>query len=136
MAIFVATDYYVSINAVDLSDWVTSVELPLKAAALDKTTMGQTTKVNIGGLKEWTLTVTGKQDYAAGGPDATLNGIVGSTVTIIAKPTSSADGATNPAYTGSAVLTDYNPIAGTIGEVPQFTATFSCGGALTRDVTP
>ena len=77
MAIFAATDYYVMINSVDLSDWVRTVEMPHKAAALDKTTMGLTTKANLAGLKEWSLTVTGLQDYASGGPDATLNSLVG-----------------------------------------------------------
>ena len=137
MAIFAATDYYVSINAVDLSDWVKTVEMPHKAAALDKTTFGATTKVALAGLKEWSLTITGYQDYGSGGPDATLNALVGgAAVTVIVRSTSSADSATNPAYTGSAICTDYNPMAGTIGEIPTFTATFACAGALSRDVTP
>jgi hypothetical protein len=137
MAIFAATDYSVTINAVNLSAWCKTVEMPLKAAALDKTTFGATTKVALAGLKEWSLTITGYQDYGSGGPDATLNALVGgAAVTVIVKSTSGADGATNPAYTGSAICTDYNPMAGTIGEIPMFSATFACAGALSRDVTP
>jgi hypothetical protein len=137
MAVFVATDYYVMINSVDLSDWIRTIDMPLKAAALDSTTMGSTTKTNLSGLKEWSLTITGLQDYAASAPDVTLNGLVGAAaVTVIVRSTSSADGATNPSYTGSAICTDYNPMAGTIGEIPTFSATFQCAGVLTRDVNP
>ena len=137
MAIFAATDYFISVNGVNLSPWCRSVDLPHKAAALDATAFTAGTKVNLAGLKEWSLAIGGNQDYAAGGPDATLNALVGgAAVTIIVRSTSGADSATNPSYTGSAICTDYNPMAGSIGEIPQFAATFACAGALTRDVTP
>lgn len=138
MAIYAATDYYISVNGVILSAWCKTVELPHKAAALDSTTFGTNgTKTNVSGLKEWSLTIAGNQDYASGGPDATLNALVGgAAVTIIVRSTSSADSATNPSYTGSAICTDYNPMAGSIGEIAQFSATFACASALSRDVTP
>ena len=137
MAIFAATDYYISINGVDLSAWCKTVDMPLKASALDATAFGATTRVNKSGLKEWSLTITGNQDYGASAPDVTLNGLVGgAAVTVIVRSTTSADSATNPSYTGSAICTDYNPMAGTVGELAQFSATFACAGALTRDTTP
>src|SRR5574343_1159258 len=138
MAIYAATNYYISINGVDLSGWCKTVELTHKAGVLDSTTFGTNgTKTNVAGLKEWSLTIAGNQDYASGGPDATLNALVGgAAVTVIVRSTTSADSATNPSYTGSAICTDYNPMAGSIGELAQFSATFQSAGALSRDVTP
>jgi len=124
MAIFAATDYFISVNGVNLSPWCRSVDLPHKAAALDATAFTAGTKVNLAGLKEWSLAIGGNQDYAAGGPDATLNALVGgAAVTIIVRSTSGADSATNPSYTGSAICTpNIALISMLLGSRPAFVA--------------
>ncbi|MDV2503081.1 MAG: radical SAM protein [bacterium] len=132
MAIFAAVDVRVEINAVDLSDHVVSAEIPQVPELLDKTVMGDTTRRRIKGLDDWTLNVEFLQDFAAAKVDATLNGILGTAVTVKIRPTSAAISATNPEYSGSGFLANYDPISGTIGEVAKTTVAFQCDGPLTR----
>ena len=72
------------------------------------------------------------------GPNATLWAVHDgdAAVTVICKPTSGADSATNPAYTGSAVLESFTPMTGSVGDLASASASFQAAGALTRDVTP
>lgn len=137
MAAFLLSDYDITINSVDLSDHVKSAVLNYNAEMLDDTVMGDTTRSRLAGLLDWSVEIEFLQDYAASKVDATLFPLVGAAAfTIICKPTSAADGATNPAYTGSAVLESYAPISGTIGDLATVSATFQSAGTLTRDVTP
>jgi hypothetical protein len=134
----VATDYTISINGQDLSTSLKQIEFSESTAALEDTGMGVTTKSNAVGLDEWTMTCTFLQGYGALGVDATIAAVRAgrAAVALIAKPTSGAISATNPAYTGNGICTAYNPIAATVGEVVLAQVTFACDGSLTRDTTP
>ena len=118
MAKMVLTDAYVLINSVNLSAWVKQVTLDLPADAVDVTTMGATQKVNLPGLKDFSCQITFLQDFAAGGPHATLAPLAAATGTgalfpIEIRPTSAARSVTNPAYTNAAVfIDDYAPVSG------------------------
>lgn len=124
---------HVTINSVDLSDHVKSVTLNYEAAALDETAMGDTTRTNLAGLLNWTLTVNFIQDYAASEVDATLFSLVGAAAFAIAvRPVNTTVSATNPEYQGNAILTSYPPMGGGVGDLEMAQATFASAGALTR----
>lgn len=132
MATFVMNDAFISINSVDLSDHVKRVTLNYESETADDTHMSDNTRIMQGGLKNWGLEVEFSQDFASGEVDATLFSLVGTTTTIIVRPTSDAVSATNPNFTGTALLTDYPPLAGSIGEHAQTTASFVAAGDLSR----
>jgi len=135
MATLVYTDAFVSINSVDLSDHVRSVQLNYEAEILDDTAMSTSgTRSNRPGLKNWTLTVEFYQDFAAANVDATLFALIGAVAfPVIVRPVkATVVGATNPNYTGNAVLESYPPITGEIGVMGMASATFRCSGALVR----
>lgn len=132
MATVVLTDVRVEINAVDLSDWVRSITVDYNAEGLDDTNMGDTTKINIGGLKAWGGTVLFTGDEAAGGPAATLFSLIGSTATFKGRITSGAISVTNPEYNGTALFTGFPPITGAVGQVMTNQLAFTSAGALTR----
>lgn len=137
MAKLVYTDALVTINSVDLSDHVRQVTLTYEAEMLDDTAMGTSgTRSMIPGLKNWTLTVEFYQDFASGSVDATLFPLVGAAAfPIILRPVkASSVSATNPNYTGNAVLESYPPLAGEVGAIAMAQAQFRAGGgsALTR----
>lgn len=132
MSSIVLTDAFVSIGGVDLSDWVMSVTLPRGVESLDETTMGATTRINKGGLKTWNIEVELKQDFAAGGPDATLDPLVGTTATIIVRPTSAAVSATNPNYTGTGLITNYQPFGNSVGDLATCSVSIESAGTMTR----
>lgn len=126
-------DAFVSVDAVDLSAWVKQVRLDYNAAALDDTVMGDTTKSNKGGLKEWSGQIDFLDDYAASAPDVSLFSKIGTVVTVIIRPVEgTAVGATNPNYTGSALLTSFMPVSGSVGELATTTLSFTSAGDLSR----
>lgn len=132
MATFVLTDASVTINSVDLSDHVRSVTMSYEAESVDDTNMADTTRINTGGLLNYGVEVEFSQDFAASEVDATLFSLVGSTTTVVIKPTSSAVSSTNPSFSGTMLLTSYTPVTGTVGDLATATASFVPAGALTR----
>lgn len=132
MASFAFTDASVVINAVDLSDHVRSVTLNVEAEDLEDTAMGDTFRSRIGGLKDWSIDLEFNQDFAASEIDATIFPILGTVVTVTVKPTSAAVGATNPSFSGSVLISEYNPLDGSVGDLATTSVSWPGAGTLTR----
>jgi hypothetical protein len=133
MAIFVATDFSVSINgSTALASYLTQVELKASANDITTTSFGSTWVTRVAGLKEGSLTLQFNQDYAASAVDATLWPLLGSNATVVIKPTSTAVSATNPAYTAIALVTDLTPVSGNIGDLSTFSVTWPTTGTVSR----
>ena len=133
MAIFVATDFSVSINgSTALASQLTQVELRASATDVTTTAFGSSWVTRVAGLREGSLTLTFNQDYAASTVDATLWPLLGSQATVVIKPTSSAVGTSNPAYTAVCVVTDLTPVSGTVGDLATFSVTWPTTGTVSR----
>lgn len=131
MATFVLTDATITVNAVDLSDHLVSVTVDLGRETQDDTAMGHTARSNSAGLKTPSMTATFLQDFAASEVDATLEGLedAGTEHDVVVKATSSAVGATNPTYTLTGIITDYNPINGSVGDQQTCDVTWANRGS-------
>lgn len=138
MATLMYSDASFTVNAVDLSNHVRSLTLNYEAEMLDDTVMGTSgTRSNRPGLKNWNIECTFLQDFAAGSVDATLFPLIGATAfPIILRHLSTVVSASNPQYTGNAILESYPPISGDVGAMAEVTANFRAGGgsALARAV--
>jgi hypothetical protein len=133
MAIFVATDFSVTINgSTALASYLTQVELKTTANDITTTAFGSTWVTRVAGLKEGSLTLQFNQDYAASAVDAVLWPLLGTNATVVIKPTSTAVSATNPAYTAICLVTDYTPISGNIGDLSTFSITLPTTGTVSR----
>lgn len=132
MATITLTDAVLTINAVNLSAWCKSAELELEAEAIDETAMGDTTRTHIGGLKSWSLSADLMQDYASSAVDQTLWSLLGTVVTVKLKATSASNSATNPEYSGSALIQAYKPVGGSVGELHMTRLVAVSAGALSR----
>lgn len=133
MAIFVATDFSVSINgSTALASYLTQVELKTSANDITTTSFGSTWVTRVAGLKEGSLTLQFNQDYAASAVDATLWPLLGTNATVVIKPTSTATSATNPAYTAICVVNDLTPASGNIGDLATFSVTWPTTGTVSR----
>lgn len=117
MSTLALTDARVEVNSVDLSDWVTSVTLPIQFNALENTAMGDTGRSRQAGLQDSTIQINFNQDFAAGGPDATIAAAIGTVVTIKVRPTSASIGSTNPEYVGSYLISENNPFGNSVGDL-------------------
>jgi hypothetical protein len=133
MAIFVATDFSVSINgSTALASYLTQVELKTSANDITTTAFGSTWVTRVAGLKEGSLTLQFNQDYAVSTVDATLWPLLGTNATVIIKPTSTATSSSNPAYTAICLVTDLTPVSGQIGDLATFSVTWPTTGTVSR----
>jgi hypothetical protein len=133
MAIFVATDFSVSINgSTALASYLTQVELKTSANDITTTAFGSTWVTRVAGLKEGSLTLQFNQDYAVSTVDATLWPLLGTNATVVIKPTSTAVSSSNPAYTAICLVTDLTPASGQIGDLSTFSVTWPTTGTVSR----
>jgi hypothetical protein len=135
MAVFVLTNASLVVNSVNLSAYVSSITLDYAVDAVAADGMAATNgHVFLGGLQNNSLAVTLNQDFAASTVAATLDALVGTTTTVVIKPTSAAVGATNPTYTiTNAFLAATQPVNGAVGDLAQMSVTFQ-GGTLVKAV--
>lgn len=117
MATYANLDLRLEVNSVDLSDWATSVTTPIEFDELDDTAFGDTARSRLAGLEDGSLSVNWNQDFAAGGPDATIQAALGTVVACKVRPTSSAIGATNPEYVASYLISKWQPFSSGVGEL-------------------
>ena len=138
MAKLVFLDGYISVNGVDLSDHASDITLDLTKADIQTTTMGQKGVSRLAGLEDDKITVTFFQDFAAAEIDATLQPLwsAGSLFpgTVMAVKTGGAS-STNPTYSGTFIILDYQPVAGKVGDALATTVTMSTSGTITRGTT-
>jgi hypothetical protein len=133
MAIFVATDFSVSINGTAaLAPYLTQVELKTSANDITTTSFGSSWVTRVAGLKEGTLTLQFNQDYATGTVDATLWPLLGTQATVVIKPTSTAVSANNPAYTAIVLVTEVVPASATIGDLSTFSISWPTSSTVSR----
>ena len=132
MAVFAATDFTVSVNAVDLTDHCNSVTTDFSVADLETTAFGDTWTTRIGGLKSGNVSLNFHQDFAASNVDSTLWDAFGTVVEVILKPTSGATSATNPSYTFDVLVTQVQPIAASVGDVAVQSVSWPVTDAVTR----
>lgn len=132
MAIYTHNDVHLTFGGTEISDHLKSLSLNLGRETLDKTAMGDTTRVNKGGQDTWSLEFEAHGDFAAGELDAIIAGLTGGEAAIEVRPVNTTVGATNPKWTGTALITSYTPFSGSVGDLG--TASVSCvaASALTR----
>ena len=138
MGKFVFKNCHFTVNAVVLSARVESLTLNYGAETPEVTAMGDGTRTRVPSFIDWSIEVQFRQDFiapAASAVDSTLFPLVGAAAfAIIIRPDDGVKSATNPEFTGNALLTTYNPLTGGVGDVAAAPATFMGDGVLARGV--
>ena len=132
MAKIVLTDAKVTINSVNLSDHIASVTIDEKTDIVETTAFSNTAKTRVSGLVENSVTLEFHQDFAASNVEATIYPLLGSATTCVVTPTSSSVTTTNPSYTFSAVVSEWQPLKGTIGSLATASVTWPISGSITK----
>lgn len=132
MAKFIATDYQIEIDSTDFSGSLAAATLEISADEQETTAFGADYRTRLAGLKDASLTLDWHQDFGASSVDATLFPLLGSAVAFTITPTSEAVSATNPSYSGTAIVTSYSPFASSVGDIATFSVTWPVSGAVTR----
>lgn len=125
----------VTVNAVDLSDQCTAATFTQRFDSLEATAFGDTSRKYVAGLGNHEITLSLYMSYASSETYATLKSLVGTTTTVIVKPASGVDSATNPGFTLTGCLLSELPVINaTMGELSTVDVVFA-GGVYTEDIT-
>ncbi len=136
MAKFYAQDYKVTVGTTVLSDSIASVTLDITTDEIEVTSFGSTYRSRIGGLRDASVSLDFHQDFGAGSIDALLFPLMGSTVAVRIAPTSGTVTATNPEYRFTALVTQYQPFAGAVGDLATLSVTWPVSGEVVRGTAP
>lgn len=138
MARLVLTNAFVTINAVNLSDHITSITLTTTDDVVETTAFGSSARTRVGGLGDNSVAIEFQQDYAASSVEATINGtssLVGTVTAIVVKPNGSTTAADNPAYSFNALVAEWTPLVGAVGELATASVTWPISGEVTKAVS-
>ena len=138
MAIFVLKDAQVTVNSIDLTTYVTNVELVQAVDSVESTAMSATSTNGhqfVGGIQNNMVTISFNQDFAASKVHATLTALVGVQTTVTVKHDSAATGATNPNFTiTNCLMSEYRPVTGAVGDLATVGSITFAGGLYTAPV--
>ena len=133
MAVFLNNTVGLKINAIDLSDHVTSVTLNRAADELEVTAIGDTAHQFVKGLESATLTVSFLNDTATSNVLQTLNTLFGTTVAAkMVQQKVPAVSATNPLYTFDILVNNLTPMSGATGDIAVQDLTFTLNSVVTK----
>ncbi len=126
MAKLVLRDCYIVVNGTNFSDHVSGVEISMSKDEVETTNFSGSGRERVAGLQDNAFTVTFQQNYANGSVDAVLFPLWNNETefTVEIRPTSAAVGANNPKYTGTCILLEYQPLAGSAGDLSETEVTF------------
>ncbi len=135
MAALVLTNAYITINSVNLSDHIASVTLTTADDVIETTAFGSTARTRVAGLGDNSIALEFHQDYATSNVEATIYPLLGSTTTVVVKPNGSTTAATNPSYTFTALVSEWTPLNGAVGELATASVTWPISGDITKAVS-
>jgi hypothetical protein len=135
MARIVLTDAKVTINSVNLSSYISSVTLNTSSDVVETTGFSSTAaRTRVAGLQDNSVTIEFFQDFATSLVEQTIYPLLGTTTSVVVLPTSSAAGPTNPSYTFTALVSEWQPLSGAVGELSTASVTWPISGAITKAV--
>jgi hypothetical protein len=130
VAVFLNNGVVLTVNAVDLSNHVTSVTLNRTFDELEVTAMGDSGHKFVKGLEASSITIDFLNDTATANVLQTLQAAWGTNVTVTVKQTSAATSATNPLYTLTALVNNTTDINGAVGDLGTQSVTWNVSGTI------
>ena len=138
MAIETIWDAHVTINGVDVSDHVRSVDVPRSAEDIDVTAMGARAKARRQGLRDDAFVLSVFQDYAANELHSVLEPLFesGASFTVVVRKSKTDPvSATNPQFVGTCCLLEYDPLNAEVGQASMTQITMPTYSGHIREET-
>ena len=132
MARIVLTNASVTFASTDISSFVSSVTLSTSLDVVDTTSFGNTARTRVAGLADNQITVEFFQDFASGQLESVVFPTIGTSAAMVVKPVSGSTTATNPSYSFNALVAEWQPLSGAVGELATASVTWSIDGAITK----
>jgi hypothetical protein len=132
MAVYLSNGVVLTVNAVDLSNLVSSVTINRSFEELTVTAMGDSGQRYVKGLEASSITIDFFNDPESAKTLATLNSnsVWGNNVTVTAKQTSGITSPTNPLYTMTCLVNNTTPINGAVGDISTQSVTWNVSGTI------
>jgi len=126
MAKVVLRNCFIEVDGVNFSSHVSSVTINLSKDEIDTTNFGGEGKERAHGLKDDSFELNFQQDFDSASVDSTLYPLWDGEeeFEVVVRPTSAAVGAANPEYSATCILMEYQPLAGSVGELSETSVTF------------
>jgi hypothetical protein len=141
MARLVIQDANVLFASNDISQYITSISLSTSYDVVDTTGLGSSARTRLAGLADNSVVIEFNQDFADNLLEELINGTslatstVGTTVAMQVKPTSAATSASNPKYTFNALIAEWQPLSGAVGELATVSCTWPISGVITKAIS-
>jgi hypothetical protein len=132
MAIFMNNGVVLTVDGVDLSDFVTSVTLNQSFDELEVTAMGDSGHKYVKGLESGSITIDFLNDDSSVGVLKTLGDNWGDNVVVTVKNSSDAVAADNPLYTMTCLINNLTPVNGAVGDISTQSVSFNVSGSIVR----
>ena len=132
MAKIVLTNPSITIGGVDLSDHINNITLETKYDIVETTTFGSTAKTRVAGLADNQISIDFMQDFGSSSVEATIYPLLGTSTSIVIKPVAGTTTTTNPQYTVSALVADWTPLKGGVGQLATASVTWPVSGAIAK----
>lgn len=128
MARIVLTNVAVTFGATDISSYVTSVTLGSTYDVVETTAFGNTARTRVAGLADNSVSFEFNQDYAASALESVIYPTLGTAVSITVRPVAGS----TPIYSFSALVSEWTPLNGAVGELATASVTWPISGTITK----
>jgi hypothetical protein len=135
MARIVLTNASVTFASTDISSFVSSVTLSTSLDVVDTTSFGNTARTRVAGLADNQITIEFFQDFASGQLESVVFPTIGTSAAMVIKPVAGSTTATNPQYAFNALVAEWQPLSGDVGELATASVTWPISGAITKTTT-
>jgi len=137
MARLVLTNVEVTVAGVSLADHIASITLGSTYDVLETTAFAggnvpQAAKERIAGLVDNSVTLEFHQDFAAADVEATIYPLLGTVAAIKVQPVNGAISAQNPEYQFNALISEWTPLNGAVGELSTASVTWPITGPVVK----
>ena len=132
MARLVLTNASVTFASSDISSFISSITLSTSLDVVDTTSFGNTARTRVAGLADNQVTIEFFQDYASGLLESIIYPTIGTSAAVIVKPVAGSTTATNPSYSFNALVSEWQPLSGAVGELATASVTWPISGAITK----
>ncbi len=136
MSVYLSNGVVLTVNAVDLSNLVSSVTINRSFDELEVTAMGDSGHKYVKGLEASSITIDFFNDEATSKTLQTLQAVWGTSTTVTVKQTSATVSATNPLYTMSCLVNNTTPINGAVGDISTQSVTWNVNGTIAVTTAP
>ena len=138
MAKIVLTNAYVLLGDLyDISSYVTNISLSTTHDIIETTQFGDVYKTRIAGLGDNQANFEFLQDFSStivnpGGLENVIYPLIGTAINCKIRPTGAVVSTSNPQYSFSLLISEWQPLSGSVGELSTASVSWPISGEITK----